>query len=284
MKLSYTWEEVERWRDKVHRRSLRYAVKTKLETLRFINDVGFCFAFKSEHSELPCLWHAACGIRNPIMPRNTHSDPYLSFVWQMKNILPSEGKIFYGKIFKGRPTMVSMEYFPYFYSLSERTGTKDEYIGEFMRGSLSPIAKGIMDTLQDSSPQITRGLRLATGTHGKANRVGFEKAMTELQTKMYIVKAGEHHEPFTFEWAPISTFLPSLVRKARKISLETARKKILARYFQNQLIASVQSIYGLLGWKKQVIFETLGQLVEEGVTTPDVKVDGQDSKYYCLIR
>ena len=81
MKLNFTWEEIERWRDKRHRRLPRLAVITKEDALSFIDEVGFCFAFKSENSELPCLWHAACGMRDPAMPKHTHHDPAISFVW-----------------------------------------------------------------------------------------------------------------------------------------------------------------------------------------------------------
>ena len=283
MKLSYTVEEVERWRDKVHRRNPRLAVKSKMQALRFIEDVGFCFAFKAENSEAPCLWHAATGMRNPEMPEHTHRDPYLSFVWEMKNILPSERKIYYGKLLKRRPTMVSMEYFPYFYALSERTGSADEYLDEFLRGRLSPVAKAIMDALADSSPQVTKGLKLATGNHSKDDRASFDKAIAELQEKMFIVKVAEHHEPFTFEWAPVHSAFPIVVRRARKFTRETSRRVILERYFRNQLIGSVDAIHRLFGWKKQLVYQSLGELLESGYIASNVKVDGRDGKYYCLV-
>ena len=93
MGLDYTSEQVEEWRDRVHRRTPGRAVGTKRQALAFIESVGFCFAFKAENSELPCLWHAAMGMRNPIMPLHTHHDPGIGFVWEMKDVLPAEGKI-----------------------------------------------------------------------------------------------------------------------------------------------------------------------------------------------
>jgi len=283
MKMSYTWEEVESWRDRIHRRLPRLAVKTKKQALKFIDDVGFCFAFKSDASELPCLWHSVCGVRNPVMPRHTHHDPSLSFVWEMKNVLPGRGKIYYGKVIKRRPTMISLEYLSYFYVLAGRTGAKDEYLTEFMRGGLSPGAKAIMDALSDSSPQVTKGLRLATGKHAPGDRESFDKAITELQVKMYIVKEEELRTPFTFIWAPLRDVFPDQIRKARKISVEAARNKILERYFRNQLIGSVDSIHNLFGWSKQGTYQSLGQLVQDGIIVPHVKVGGKDGKFYCLV-
>lgn len=283
MKLSYTIEEIESWRDKVHRRRPRLAVKTKKEALDFINSVGFCFAFKADNSELPCLWHAACGAREPVMPEHTHHDPYLSFVWEMKDILPSEGKIYYGKLLRKRPTMISLEYLPYFYVLSGRSGARDEFMKEFLRGELTSTAKEIMEALTDSSPQLTKGLKLATGSISKRDRAGFDKAITELQTKMFLVKVAEAHDPFSFVWAPLRGAFAAQVKKAKSISPEVARFRILERYFQNQLVGTVDSVHRLFRWSKQTIYHTLGQLVERGIVTTSIKVDGRDHKYYCLL-
>lgn len=283
MKSSYTSEAVESWRDKVHRKTIRLAVKNKAQAFRFIQDVGFCFAFKAEHSESPCLWHAATGRRNPEMPKQAHRDPYMSFVWEMKNILPAEKKVYYGRLLRNRPTMVSLEFLPYFYALSRRSGSPNEHLVEFAKGTLSSAAKAIMDALCDSSPQVTKGLKLASGLHSKADRQEFDKAIAELQRKMFIVKVAEHHDPFTFEWETILRRFPKETKESREISEEQACQKILQKYFENQLVGTVSSIQGLFGWDKQVIFRTLGHLKNAGVITPDVFVNGSDGKYYGLV-
>ena len=282
MKLSYSWEEIEHWRDRVHRRIPSRAVNNKRQALSFINDVGFCFAFKSENSELPCLWHAACGTRAPVMPEHTHHDPAISFVWEMKNVLPAEGKIYYGKLLKKRPMMVSLAYLPFFYVLARRTGLRGEYEREFLKGRLTATARDIMDALNDSFPQTTKGLKLATGNHLKSSRVHFDRAIAELQETMFIVKVAELNDPFTFVWAPLRSTFPAEIRKARRIAPEKAREQILERYFRNQLVSSVPAIARLFRWERQVIFHTLGRLVRSGVITNGIKVEGKDHRYYCL--
>jgi DNA-binding PadR family transcriptional regulator len=283
MKLIYTRDEIERRRDRLHHRRPSLAVHSKRQALQFINDVGYCFAFKSENSELPCLWHAACGMRDPLMPEHTHHDPYISFVWEMKDVLPAEGKIYYGKLLKRRPTMVSLEYLPEFYVLSGRTGEKDEFRKEFLTGRISAVARDIMETLSDSSPQVTRGLKLATGTFTKDERGTFDKAITELQAKMFIVKVAEESDPFSFVWAPFAKAFASQVRRARRITPEAARQKLLEQYFKNQFVGSVDSIQNLFRWGKQTIYQTLGKLVQDGVITPNVKIQGNDKRYYAHI-
>lgn len=254
------------------------------QALRFIEDVGFCFAFKSENSELPCLFHAASGQRNPVIPDHSHLDPRISFIWNLKDKLPAERKIYYGKLLKHRPTMVSLEYLAYFYVLAGRTGTKDEYLREFGRGNLSPLAKEILDALRDSSPETTRGLKLATGMHGRNDRQAFDRAMAELQSDMFVAKIAEEQAPFSFVWAPFSSCFPVEVRKARRISVETARREVLRRYFKNQLVVSVAGIHRLFGWKKQDIFRTLGLLQREGTIAPNAEVVNEPGHFYSLVQ
>jgi hypothetical protein len=217
------------------------------------------------------------------MPRHTHRDPFVSFVWDVKNVLPARRLVYYGRVLKHRPTLVSLEMFPHFYALTRRTGARDDYQRVFRHGELSPVAKAIMDALMDSSPQVTKGLKLAVGRHSVRDRAGFDRAMVELQMKMFVVKIAEHYDPFTFEWELVPRAFPAQVRKARRITAQDARETILEQYFRNQLVASVPSICRLFGWERQVVFQTLGILVNKGVITPEVTVDGKRSTAYCLI-
>ena len=283
MKLRYTLEEIEKWRDRVHRRIPSRAVRSRTSALAFIKQVGFCFAFKSVNSELPCLWHAAWGGRDPDLPRNTHTDPLISFVWEMKDVLPAAGLVYYGRVLKRRPTFVSLEFFPYFFALTERSGTRVEYERAFRRGDISPSARSIMEALVDSSPQLTRGLRLAVGMSAPRDRAEFDRAIAELQMRMYIVKTAEQYNPFSFEWDLVHKVFARQIRRARRISTQEARCRILEQYFRNQLITSPTAIGRLFGWGRQEVFQALGSLVHTGVITPDVAVEGKRNGWYCLI-
>ena len=138
-------EAVELLRDIRFRRTKKLQVRNEIQALDFINDVGFCFAFTAKNSELPCLWHAATGQRNPTYPHHTHHDPFISLVWNAKDTLVAERKIYYGKALKKRPTMISLNFFPYFYALMNRKENSESYLAEYLRGELSPTAKKIMD-------------------------------------------------------------------------------------------------------------------------------------------
>jgi len=201
----------------------------------------------------------------------------------MKEVLPAERMAYYGKLLKRRPTMVSLEFLPYFYVLSGRTGARDEYKREYDKGRLSRMGMEIMDALHDDWPQSTKGLKLATGMVGKRDRAPFDKAMAELQEGMYVAKVREDHDPFSFVWAPLTKCFPKEIRRARRVSAEEAREVILEQYFRNQLVGTVQSIQRLFRWNRQDIYRSLGRLVQRGIISPGITVLLEVGRYYCLV-
>jgi hypothetical protein len=283
MKTMCTWEEVERYRDRTHRRSPARAVRSRAAVLRFVEEVGFCFAFAAEHSELPCLWNAFCGQRTPPYPAHTHHDEAISFVWKMKDELPAARKIYYGKLLRSRPTMVSVEFLPAFFVLSGRRVSRGDERERRQKAALLPVAREILDALSDSSPQSTRGLKIATGHLSKAKRTEFDRAITQLQSRMYIAKVAEEYDPFGFVWAPMERAFPGVARRGRNLTPETARVRILEKYFQTQLIATVEEIARLFRWDKQAIYAALGVLTRKGVVSNGIRVEGSQRKYYCLV-
>lgn len=65
----------------------------------------------------PCLWVAVSGRRHPRWPRHTHHDSAVLLTWELKDILPAKRLVYYGKLLKGRPTLVWLELFPAFVAL-----------------------------------------------------------------------------------------------------------------------------------------------------------------------
>ncbi len=282
MKLSYSLEDVERWRDRTYRRTARHAVTNARQALAFVNSVGFCLASRANGLELPNLWEALAGVQQD--GKNMGGRKYyLSYAWDMQSILPNHHSVYYGKIFRRRPTLVSREYFPYFYALSQRVGSEDEYSSEFRQGKLSLRAKQIMDILTRRSPLTTKELRAFLAGGAKRSVHGLERALEELQRKMFICRLVGDGQRFGAEWAPLTKFFRKEIRKAGKISLDEARCTLLAKYFSNQLISSVEAIHHVFGWPKKDIYHTLGQLIHKGIITTCTEFDGRKGTWYCFI-
>lgn len=283
MRLQFSAEDIERWRDRTYRRTARFAITSKKQALAFIDSVGFCLASKVDGLELPNLWEALVGGK---VTRDARMDRryYLSYASDIHHILPNHDSVYYGKLFRRRPTLVSREYFPYFYALSKRTGAKGEYLTEYSHGNLSVMAKRIMDILDRRSPLTTKELRTVLATESKKQLKGFERALDELQRNMYICRRVGSGQRFGAEWAPVTKIFGKEVRKARTVSVEAARCKLLEKYFRNQLITSVETIHKVFGWSRKDIYQTLGQLIRNGIVTPCTTFDGEKGKWYCIIR
>jgi len=281
-KLAYSSEEVSRWRNKAYRRNGHSSIKNERQALAFINTVGFCLASRSNGIELPNLWDAV--VEHDSTSNGDTRQYYLSYAWDIQELIPNHNSVYYGKVFKRKPSIISREFFPYFYALSERTGAGDEYKTEFKQGKLSSVAKDMMDILTKGDPISAKELRSALEQKGRGTENGFDRALDELQRKMFICRVVGERSKFSSQWAPITKCFAAEVRKAKKITFDDARQKLLEKYFENQLVTSIESIQKVFGWSKQTIYHTIGTLIEAGVITVVDLLDGKKAKCYCLVR
>jgi hypothetical protein len=224
--MALTWEQVEKHRDRKFRRRSSLRVRGAASALEFIKDVGFCTAF-SAHDHLPCLWVAICGKRNPRIPHHTHSDYAIGLTWHLKDRLPDERKVFYARLLNGKPSLISLEYLPYFYRVF------GPLAGENFPGKLGLTEQGILDWLRTHPPQPTHALRINAAFEGKPRKTRFEKAVAKLQEQFYVVKTQTVYEPkFTYYWGLFARVFPQAARQAARVSREKALERILVKYFQ----------------------------------------------------
>ncbi len=275
-----TWDDIENLRDQTFYRTPALQLKDINETESFVNQTGFCFAFKMQKSELPCMWHAAAGERHPQYPIHVQHDPYIGLVWNAKDALAAEKKVYYGKALKKRPTFISLEFFPAFYLLQKRHNGAEDYVADYMRGSLSAAAKKIMDALLEQSPMVTADLKMASTMAHPNKRAEFDKAMAELQSKMYIVKIAEFYDPFTFLWDLVERRFEEEIRISQKMSEAHAREKILQRYFDNVWVSNPLLIKRLFGWESQEIENTLKALISKNIIVDNVKIEHEKKSFY----
>ena len=170
--------------------------------------------------------------------------------------------------------MISLEYFQFFYVLNRHSFRPDAYLADYMRGELGLDAKNIMDALSDHSPQITADLRIASGLSHPQRRAAFDKAMAELQSKMYIVKIAEFYNPFTFLWDLVDKRFADEIKAAQNISRASAGKRILAGYFQTVLVAGPLNIQRLFGWNRVDLNSALNALLADGLISDHLLIDG----------
>lgn len=272
-------EALEELRDINYRRTRELRVETIEEALDFVNQNGLVFAFKSKRSELPCLWHAACGERDPVMPLHTHHDPPIGLVWRAKDELPVRKKIYYGKALKKTPTMISLSLFSAFYATKGYRTIEDLY-SPFKRSNMSLSARRIMDVIVDSPPITTKDLKVASGHAASDRRYQFDRAMAELQERLLVVKIAENYDPFTFIWGRLDRWLTDQIENSRHISPRQGRTIVLEKYFATVVASTASRIERLFRWEKDGIGESLSDLEEEKLISDRVRVEGQPDKWY----
>lgn len=276
-----TWEEIEALRDRTFFRRRQQQLRDLDDAENFVKTVGFCFAFKAKNSELPCMWHAAAGERNPDYPIHIQQDPHIGLVWNAKDALAAERKVYYGKALKKRPTFISLDYFPAFYRLSGPQHGAEDYAAEYMRGQLSNEAKRIMEALMQQSPMVTADLKMASRLAHPDNRPAFDKAMAELQAKLYIVKIGEFYDPFTFLWDMVERRFAEEIVRSQALTFSSARKSILQQYFKLLYVSNSILIGRLFGWETDEIDEALSSLYEQGTIQP-VEIKGEKRAFWAV--
>jgi hypothetical protein len=277
--MDITWEEVERYRDRTFRRLQARRVRGARSALEFVNEVGFCTAF-SRAPHLPCLWVAVCGERRPRMPRHTHSDYAIGLTWELKDRLPDERRVFYARLLHGKPSLISLEFLPYFYRV----------FGPPSRGpagsALNLTEQEILDWLSTHPPQPTWQLRLHGDFHGRLSKARFEKAISRLQERFHVVKTRTVYEPkFTYIWGLFEKTFPRAARQASRIAYEEALERILRGFFGVALTARRADLTGIFrGADVAALNMTLEKMVRARVLVPRVRIRGTKGDWYVWKR
>ena len=108
-------------------RTYKTAPGTRLQTLddalAFVEARGFATLWPIQSFDLPSLWTAVAGDR-PVA--DEHDDPG-HITWSWKDQMLDKRQWYYGKLLRGKATLVSLEVIPVFYALSDRVAEIDDY-------------------------------------------------------------------------------------------------------------------------------------------------------------
>ena len=218
-------------RDRAFRRHPSLRVRGEASAQRFVEEVGFCSTFYCFAEGVACLWEAVVGRARPRWPRRSHHDDGVGLTWRLKDDLPAARRVYYGKILRGRPMLVALDLFPAFYALARGRQRARDYVAEYEAGRLSHGARRLMDALMREHPQYTRELRGNTFMLEPAKTHEFERAMTELQQGLWVVKTEERYEPtFSYRWDLVEAWLPDAVNEGRRLARAAALEHLVERY------------------------------------------------------
>jgi hypothetical protein len=250
-------------------------LRTQAEAVRFINDVGIALLFPGDNLPLPDLWSAINGMERKL-PKH-HHDSALHKTWNWKDTIPSRREAWYGKLIRGKPAFLSMRDLPAVYALSSNYGELDDYLEAYADGMMSVESKTVYEVLLREGPLPTSTLRKAAGMGGGGdNARRFDRAITELQTGLKIVKSGisdANRWKYCYIYDLLLRWAPNLGEEARNFTGRTAMRHLITRYLQSSVAAPPHLFPRLFAWDPGLTQRVIEEMVEDG-TLRAVRVVG----------
>jgi hypothetical protein len=249
-------------------------LRTADDAVRYVDERGFVYFWPIKGVDLPSLWTAVAGDR-PVADK--HNDPG-HVTWGWKDGLLGERRWYYGKLLKGRATMVSLATLPYFYALSENYGEPDDYLMEYEAGRLTVEAKQIYETLLAKGALDSLALRREARLLGKESNTRFERGLVDLQRTLRVVpigvaQAGRWNYAFIYEL--LDRWLPTVPAEARPIGRGEARARLLDLYLQSVGAATIAKASSLFGWRPDDTRKAADRLRGSGRASAAKQVAGE---------
>jgi hypothetical protein len=211
-------EDIEEFRDARWWRDETRAIQTALDAERFIDHTGFATCLTDSRRPGPSLYVAVCGRRDAVLPRHVQKDPEASHTWLLKDELVRRGKVYYGKLARGKAMFLAPRMIPYFHAIWGLRRAEEPR-------RLSRDAQKVLRVLRHEWEMATSDLRKESGI---TDRTALTRAIDELQTAMIVVPSDVVYQPFTYIWTLAVGRFPDQLR--RRVNRETALREI-ARCF-----------------------------------------------------
>lgn len=279
-----TLRRLESLRDRTFRRLPACRIRGAKSALQFLNEVGFSLTLSDFGLPVPSLRVAAEGRRNPRWPRRTHHDPAIILAWNLKDELPAKRLCYYGRVVRGKPTLVSLEQFGNLFALVRGDKGSGDYLVDYRNGELSRAAFRVLDALHEHGAQYTPDLRRWAGLGGAEATGLFERAMAEVQRRMWVVKTEERYDPsFSYRWDFLDEWMPDEVEKARGIPREEAAYGILGRYLRAAFCTTERLAASLFGLPQDLVAAAAKRLVDEGRAAADQRIAGLPGRWLIAV-
>ncbi len=270
-----TLKQIESLRNERYRRRRDLRLTDENAIRRFVDEAGVCLLFSAQGVEMPNVYQAVAGFAKHMTAK--HNDPVISLTWGAKDRSLNRRWWYYGKLLKGKATLVSLDLFPSFYALSENFGDDEDYLLEYEAGTLSNDAKNIYEALLRHGPLHAIELKRKSNLYGDALKAKFDKALNELQAGLKVLPTGVAEAGawrYAFIYDIVSRWLPEQTKAAQGISRGEARVNILSRHLRNVVMADAKTLARIFGWKAAEVDAALKQLAERGEISLQQQVKG----------
>ncbi len=252
------------------------------DAVAYVNERGFIYFWPITGIHLPSLWTAAAGDR-PVADQ--HDDPG-HVTWGWKDGMLGQRCWYYAKVLRKKATLISLEFAPHFYALSENYGSPEEdYLTLYEQGHLTQEARQVYETLLQEGPLDTVALRKAARLASRESDSRFNRAITDLQADFKVMpigvaRAGAWNYAFIYEIT--ARYHPELLDQAQQIGENQARQTLAELYFRSVGAATQRDLIRLFGWRPAQAARSLDALAQAGVLVHGVVVEGQSGEHIGL--
>lgn len=236
-----------------------YRIHTKNEALRFIRAVGFCYAFTPGPGRIPSLFEVLA---------TRSEDVRWSWVWEWKEALPSEKRVFYGRVLARKPTFIAIDLLPFFFALTGNVGDPDDHARLYEEGRLSALARRVHEVVAGSGPITTRQIRSAVEPERRGSSPRLVRALAELQNVFLLARVGEVGDNpgnYAYVWDLFARWLPDVVARASTISHRAAAAAVLEQYVRIAGAPRPKEAAALFAWPLLVLEGAIADLRDRGV-------------------
>ena len=261
---------------------LQQPLTSKEQAIDYVNQRGFIFFWPINGITLPSLWAATAGDR-PVA--DAHDDPG-HVTWGWKDSLLGTHVWYYAKVLRKKATIISLEFAPHFYALSENYGSPEEdYLTLYEQGRLTQEARSVYKALLDQGPLDTVALRKAARLTSPESDTRFSKALTDLQTSFNIVPtgtadAGAWH--YAFIYNIVARAYPDLLEKSRFIGELDARQKLAESYLRSVGAAQMRDLTLLFRWDQNSLNHIVDRLVQSGLIQRGLRLNNSPGEWIAL--
>jgi hypothetical protein len=187
------------------------------------------------------------------MPKNVQKDPESSLSWVLKDEVMRRGKVYYGKLNKGRAMFIAPRMVPYFNAVWGFSRTAE-------KSALSVSAQKVLKVLREEWEMATVDLRAETGI---TSRKFMTRAIDTLQKHFKVIPSEAVYAPkFTYIWTLAEARFPEQI--AQKIKRKDALRELARAFLLMQGATRLGELSRTLGLSRKDAGIGNHALVDEG--------------------
>jgi hypothetical protein len=244
---------IEEYRDCTWRRTPQLRIETASQVEQLVEEIGFCYALTDIRTELPSLYISVCGRRDAHMPRNVQKDPEASLAWVLKDEVMRRGKVYYGKLNKGKAMFVAPRLIPYFNAIWGVSKTAE-------KTALSTSAQKVLKVMREEWEMATIDLRTETGI---TSRKFMTRAIDTLQKHFKIIPSEAVYAPkFSYIWTLAEGRFPEQL--SQKVKRKDALRELARAFLLMQGMTKLGELARTLGLSRKDAGIGNHMLVDEG--------------------